>query len=830
MAKSNQKKQAATATTPIKNGVNELTSTEIRSHFTLEHFSSKTILGILVGLFCLITLALFWNFLIQKFPYLFIDIGIDSTIIIYPNLVHLAEYWQQFGLPSWTFGEGLGKNIYPFWFDPFTNFLYFFSPRGIASGLIYVAVAEILATALCFYAFLKEAKSSQFASIIGAISFAFCGYMILCGAWDINRYATEVLYAALLLWLLERFIQRQEWTWLPIPYALIAIQNPFNLYLYGLLTLVVLFIRNPHFFKNINRNFTPIVWAGIIGLGLSAFILFSNIIQIIDSPRGSGEYTYSGILMAHQLFKIAPSTEFSSLFNRLFSPNLNGYADQFLGWQNYMEAPIFYCGLLSIIVFPQAFKFLPKKQAIVYGLTWVILILICIFPFLRFTFWLFTGDYYRSISLFVVILLLYGSTQALTAIDKLSKINIPILIGTLLFALILLFFPYTIKAPSAQGFRPIAACLLILYTGLLWLFKNPQFRGVSQILLVIALVSEIIFFQHPTINKRKIASFDLLFSFGAEKGYNDGVKEAQAYIKQRDKSLFFRTEKDFSSVSFTQSAYLGSTNDSKVQGYYGSKCYGSFNHGNYIKLLTSLGLIDPKDELASRFIFKGLALDPIAGGGVSNIKYLLTRSNRDKDFIPLGYEPFGKTPEMWIYRYKYGLPFGTAYSTYIKREEFNQLDNTRKQLAFLRGVVLDAEQEDAIKSMSATMPDTAALVTLGVIESYSNALKKDTLQLQSFTPKQIKGSIKVPSNRVLFFSIPFDRGWHGLLNGEEVPLQKVNIGFTGMMLPAGKHQVELYYEPPFVKLGMAISLFTLLLYGGFRYYEKIKKRKLTYSE
>lgn len=820
MAKSNQKKQAASLASSVKNGNNESTSAEIRSYFTIEHLPQKTIFGILISLFCLITLALFWNFLIQKYPYLFIDIGIDSTIIVYPHLVHLAEYWQQYGLPSWTFADGLGKNIYPSWFDPFTNFLLFLSPRGIAGGIIYVAIAEIVVAGFCFYAFLKEAKMSQFSAIIGAISYAFCGYMILCGAWYLV-FAAEVVNVALLLWLLERFFQRKEWTWLPVPYALIALQNPFYLYLSGLLTLIYLALRNPTFFYDLKKTFTPIIWAGIIGLGLSSFMLFSNIIQIMDSPRGSADYSYSGLLMSHSLFGLAPNTEFSSLFNRLFSPNLSGYVDQFNGWQNYMEAPIFYCGILSIVVFPQAFKFLPKKQAMVYGAVWLILVLICIFPFFRFTFWLFTGDYYRTVSLFVVILLIYGSTYALTAIDSLSKINIPILLGTLVLALIVLFFPYTIKAPSAQGFRPVAGCLLVFYAGLLLLFKNTQFRGISQVLLLVTLVAEIIFFQHPTINKRKVASFDLLFSYGANKGYNDGVREAQDYIKKRDKSLFFRTEKDFSSIGNEHNAYLGSTNDSKIQGYFGSRCYGSFNQVNYIKFLSALDLID-NNELASRFIYKGLALDPVAGAGISNIKYLLTRTNRDNDFIPLGYEPFGKTPEMWIYRYKNNIPLGTAYASYIKRDDFNQLDNFQKQVALMRGVVLDLEQTEVMKSIAPTMPDTAAIVTLDVLGAYANNLKKDTLQLQSFTPNRIKGSIEVTSNRVLFFSIPFDRGWHGLLDGEEVSLEKVNIGFTGMMLPSGKHQVELYYEPPFVKLGMAITILTILLYGGFRYYEKKK--------
>ncbi|MFN8356648.1 MAG: YfhO family protein [Spirosomataceae bacterium] len=764
---------------------------------------------------------LFWDFLSQKYPYLFIDIGIDSTIIIYPNLVHLADYWQQYGMPSWSFNEGIGKNIYPFWFDPFTNFLLFFSPKGIAQGLIYVAVIEIILSGFCFYAFLKELKTSAFASIVGALSYAFCGYMILCGAWDINRYSTEVLYAALLLWLLERYIQRKEWIWLPLPFALMAIQAPFNVYLYALLSLLYIGLRLPAV-KVSFSFFSPLVIAGFIGLGLSSFMLFSNVIQILDSPRGSGDVSYTASLMGTSVFQLASKEEFSSLFNRLFSPNLSGYVDQFKGWSNYMEAPVLYCGILSVMVFPQAFAVLNRKEKIALSITFGILVLVCVFPFLRRLVWLFTGDYYRSISLFVAIWMIYGYTQALSRLEQGQKLNLVVLIATTFCALIVLFFPYEIKATSSKNIRPVVAVLVLLYTVILLFYRSNTYRTWSQLVLLVLLVGEILFLQYPTINKRKLATYDLLFDFGANKGYNDGVKEAVALLKKRDKSPFYRIEKDFSSVGFDQGGYLNSSNDSKIQNYYGSRCYSSFNQVNYIRYLRKLHLINPNDELSTRFIFNGLALDPIAGAGLCNIKYFLSHKNRTTDLGPLGYEYVTRTPELWIYKYRFSLPLGVTYRSYLLSDELDKQEGKfEKQYALTRGVALDTEQHELMKQLEKIPEDTLLTVSLTSLERNINALKEDSLTIQAFEPTHVKGSISLKTNKLLFLSIPHDRGWKATVDGNETPIERVNMGFMGLMLSKGKHEIELHFEPPMVKIGCIVSLLFLLGYAGVIW--KLKK-------
>jgi uncharacterized membrane protein YfhO len=47
-------------------------------------------------------------------------------------------------------------------------------------------------------------------------------------------------------------------------------------------------------------------------------------------------------------------------------------------------------------------------------------------------------------------------------------------------------------------------------------------------------------------------------------------------------------------------------------------------------------------------------------------------------------------------------------------------------------------------------------------------------------------------------SIPYDRGWHLFINGEEEKIYKVNVGFVGFKLPKGKSDIELRYVNPYI--------------------------------
>ncbi len=57
-------------------------------------------------------------------------------------------------------------------------------------------------------------------------------------------------------------------------------------------------------------------------------------------------------------------------------------------------------------------------------------------------------------------------------------------------------------------------------------------------------------------------------------------------------------------------------------------------------------------------------------------------------------------------------------------------------------------------------------------------------------------------------------GWRAWLDGREVPLVRANVILQALVVPAGQHRVEVRFDPLSVKIGLAMTLLTLLVSGG----------------
>lgn len=105
----------------------------------------------------------------------------------------------------------------------------------------------------------------------------------------------------------------------------------------------------------------------------------------------------------------------------------------------------------------------------------------------------------------------------------------------------------------------------------------------------------------------------------------------------------------------------------------------------------------------------------------------------------------------------------------------------------------------------------------------SKKLSEEVLQVDKFTNDSIRGSIHVTKEKMLFLSIPYDEGWKAKVNGINVPIRKINIGFLGIPLEAGYYTIELTYDPPLFKIGLYTSMITLILLLMYFFYSRMKK-------
>jgi hypothetical protein len=242
MSKKKSKISTSTPNPSMPSASANLSTKEVVSNKSTEqlvlNLFQKYGIYILPALILLIASFLYNDFLFGKNVFLFKDIGSDSYNFDYPKLYNLADHWEKYGSPSWSFEQGLGQNMHPYWFDPFTFLLVLGGKQSIANNLIYVFLLELLVAGMLFYLFLRTRKVEGFLAVLGALLYAFCGYMVLGTTWQMSVFGTEVVYAAFLLFALEKFISEKNWYFIPLPIAMITVHLPFYLYLYTLLIII----------------------------------------------------------------------------------------------------------------------------------------------------------------------------------------------------------------------------------------------------------------------------------------------------------------------------------------------------------------------------------------------------------------------------------------------------------------------------------------------------------------------------------------------------------------------------------------------------------------
>ncbi len=760
-----------------------------------------------VALGCFIV---FKDFILFEKVYLFKDIGSDSINIYFPWLVQMSDYIKANGVPTWTFSQGLGQNMFPLWIgDIFSNILMIlFSKESLPYTLAYVEVIKVLLCAWVFYKYLTELKLHKYAVCLGAFLFAFSGYIILGGCWTI--FSLEALYIAIILYGFERWLNRGKWLWFVLGLICMSFVQPFFLFPYAIFLAVYIPVRYNDVHDGVWKKFPIFLLKtfglSVLGVAISAYQLFPDLLQYIESPRVGGEAQLIDKLKAQPVFGVADEwLRFTTTF-RAFSSDMLGSGSAFQGWQNYLEAPLFYCGIFCLVTFPQAFVGMNKRQRIAYGIMAGVFALPIFFPFFRYTFWAYTGDYFRTYSLVVTLLLLIYTAKALSNIMNTGKVNLVLLGVTVAVLLGLLYTPSEQFAPAVNsGLRSFATLLIFVYGGVLYaLTTNGELKKIARVALLVVCFFELIYFSSQTISERDVmTSTDLTDRVG----YNDYTVDAVKFLKQRDHG-FYRVNKDYSSGM----AIHQSINDAKVQGYYGSASYFSFNQKNYIKFLGDLGVIDPKNELATRWAM-GVTGRPLLFSLVSG-KYWLVRKP-ETHIETYGYDQIGQYGNVKVYQNRFTVPFGVAYDTVLDEASFKKMSAFQKDQYLLRGCVVSNEDADLLAvGKKFNLADTTIPFSLDQYGHYVSELKRDTLSITQFKESDINGTINVDAPRILFFSIPFDEGWSATINGAPAKRYRIDCGLTGLKLGVGKNDVEIHFEPRLMRKGALVSILSLLVFAG----------------
>ncbi len=715
---------------------------------------------------------------------------------------------QHGNAPGWSFATGLGQNQYPFSFEPISELLFSLGTTSVPTVMLAMNLAYVYLAGVAMFLLLGELKLHSYARMLGGLAYAFSGYSILSSSWVLPNFAPQAFQFALLLWALERGLARRQYFWLLLPVSLIAINYPVNVYFAGLISAGYLIARTYLHKEGIAAVWPKIIRllpAALLGLGLSAFILLGTVYGMRLSPRGAGAVR----IFSEPVPLIEDAGALWSSALRLFSPNLLGDAAHFRAYRNYIEAPLHYCGILTVLVAAAGLPLFNKRGRIISIAALSIIVLVFCFPPLRNLVWLHLGNYYRILNLFAALAFVLISSHALSQLFTTGAFaRRPLLIAAAACVLVLLLGAQQHSESAATSYLPIA--IIIAYTVVLLAQQKLKPRNFF-IVLACLLCADLALAADELVQGRGICDRTDM----AQKGYNDASSRLIAALQKRDSS-FYRIEKDF----YSTAALVYSYNEALVQQYRASSTYGPFNSVHYIRFLSLFGVIPPGDEQASRFVV-GLRHNP-ALMKLCATKYFISTKPLTDTMRYYGFRPIQEAAAFTLWKDTSPLPFGFCYGQAVNVEQFEKMSNPVKSEVAFAAIAMSAKELAGCEGISTYIPDT---IRSGILDDAVQSLKRDTLAIQSFSDQHFTGKVALQQSKLLFLSMPFDEGWAVKDNGRAVRLRCAFGGLCAVYLPHGSHALDFCYSAPYKRTGTLISLCSLAIIGMIGGWQIFSKRR-----
>ncbi len=175
---------------------------------------------------------------------------------------------------------------------------------------------------------------------------------------------------------------------------------------------------------------------------------------------------------------------------------------------------------------------------------------------------------------------------------------------------------------------------------------------------------------------------------------------------------------------------------------------------------------------------------------LANVRYLVidiptTNTNLTLSNIVRGYD--GR--DHYLYFVKGHLPRVGFYSGY-RMVTNNAIDG----LTFIGDPAVSVQKEAVVVG-----PSNAVVPSLGAVAAQ---------KILAYAPDRVLAEVVAPVDGLVLFTTKHDPDWKAFLNGRRVPVRLANYAQMGVIVPAGKHQLEFKFSPdpaPFI-----VSLGTVL--------------------
>ena len=169
-----------------------------------------------------------------------------------------------------------------------------------------------------------------------------------------------------------------------------------------------------------------------------------------------------------------------------------------------------------------------------------------------------------------------------------------------------------------------------------------------------------------------------------------------------------------------------------------------------------------------------------------------------------------------IYRNKYYIPYGFYFDKYVTEEQYYDCEEDKRHLLLLKAMVLTDAQVTKYGDLMYHIKNTKNMVyEPKVYYQDCTALQSKCCSSFEYGNSSFTAEITVPegSDRLLFFSVPYEKGWSATVNGEEAEIEVVDIGFMAVLVKGGMtNKIEFKYKTPGLTEGAIVTGVSILAY------------------
>jgi uncharacterized membrane protein YfhO len=181
------------------------------------------------------------------------------------------------------------------------------------------------------------------------------------------------------------------------------------------------------------------------------------------------------------------------------------------------------------------------------------------------------------------------------------------------------------------------------------------------------------------------------------------------------------------------------------------------------------------------------------------------------EYLP-GFEYVRSDPYFEVYETTLYVPMGFGYSEYVSEETTESMAKSSREKLLMRALVLSDEQIAKYGDILTELPNESA-VGLNKFDYERFCLQKrqncaDRFSCDSYG---FSADITLKKPELVFFSVPYSKGWTAEVNGKPADVERVSYGFMAVRADEGANEIVFRYRTPGLFAGATVSLAAVLI-------------------